>query len=187
MSRLKQLGFRWNKKSKSTPKELRGFGGEQFKNYNPDHARPIVAKMPIHIVLRSSLATGAMSMKRFERKIQNIIYSKAKQNGIKIYHYANVGNHLHIVCVLANKRKWQAFIVPVTALIARIASGAKKGQKLTKKFWDARPWTRITKWGRPYDALKRYLRINQLQALGFIRETAETIVRENLEAIKIQI
>ena len=45
-------------------------------------------------------------------------------------------------------------------------------QEITKTvagFWDARPFSRIVKWGKSYFTLARYILRNELEALGFIK------------------
>jgi len=164
---------------------LKGFGGSQFAKYNPKAARPVVKNTPIHVVMRSSYATGSRSMLHHSKKIQNVVFHRAKKIGIKIYQYANVGNHLHFICSLPQTSLWGAFIKSISGLIARIVMQAERGQAKNIKFWDARPWTRITLWGSAYTKLRKYLRINQLQAIGFARNTAEIMVRHGLEAVRV--
>ena len=55
----------------------------------------------------------------------------------------------------------------MSGLIARVILKAEKGHKSSQTFWDARPFTRVAAWGKAYDQLKSYLRLNTLEALGF--------------------
>jgi hypothetical protein len=41
-------------------------------------------------------------------------------------------------------------------------------QKLTKKFWDYRPFSRVVEWSKAYRIAKDYVLLNQLEGLGII-------------------
>jgi len=147
------------------------FGGMYFKNYNPSMQRPIRAKKALHLVMRSCQAKGGLSFKnkKFEAKIWDIIKKHAFRNGITIYSYANAGNHLHLLIRVRRRDAYHRFIRSVTGLIARVVGGSEKGRKLKKKFWDARPFTRIvsfSKYDFPY--VKAYLLKNTLETIGWI-------------------
>ena len=74
------------------------FGGSLVKG-NPRTARPLSTKHPIHLVMRSTKATGEKSFlrKAHASKIEAVITKHANINGVKVYRYANAGNHLHLV------------------------------------------------------------------------------------------
>ncbi|MFZ4404442.1 MAG: hypothetical protein ACOYOK_10105, partial [Pseudobdellovibrionaceae bacterium] len=80
-------------------KPLKEFGGSLLKKSNAKVARPISTKHAMHIVLRSDRAKGASSMlaAKNSKKIQRIIWNQAQRCGVRIYEYANVGNHLHLL------------------------------------------------------------------------------------------
>jgi hypothetical protein len=55
--------------------------------------------------------------------------------------------------------------------------GGRKGHK-TGRFWDMTAYSRVVKaWGRAFDALKRYIHKNQIEALGFDREWLNQIFK----------
>lgn len=147
------------------------FGGMYLKNYNPKSERPMDSKKALHVVLRSSKATVAMSFKnhRNEQDIWDIIDKHAKRLGIKIYSYANAGNHLHLLLRAKHRDEYNAFIRTITGLIARLVSRSERGKPGKTKFWDARPFSRIVSFAkREFHLAKTYLLRNTLEAIGWM-------------------
>jgi hypothetical protein len=174
MARQKQL-----KLGIKTPKLE--FGGSKFSNYNPKTARPLAAKTPIHVVLRSPMAKGHLSLLFFDKEIKKIIKKQSESNQIQVYDFANAGNHLHFVCVMKSIRGWKTFIRAVSGLIARLVLKAERGSAVGAKFWQGRPWTRIMTWGRAYKSIKKYLSLNKTEAFGFSRKAARIMEKMGLE------
>src|SRR5947209_7277270 len=58
-------------------------------------ARPIDSKRAMHLVLKSERAKGHWSMLRpqYTRNIRRIADKAAQKNGVRIYKFANSGNH----------------------------------------------------------------------------------------------
>ncbi len=146
------------------------FGGRLLKG-NAKRARPLSTKHAIHLVLKSDLARGSRSFLggKNVKRIDAIVRAQAKKAGVRIYHFVNVGNHIHLVIRLHSRRSYALFIRPVTGLIARQVLGAERnspqiGSLSGNKFWQARPFTRLVNWGRDYDRIKGYMEKNRTQA-----------------------
>ena len=141
------------------------FGGSLQKSH-PKVKRPLTKKQTIHLVLKSEYAMGARSMlqKRNSDYIGKLIRDKAKRCCIRIYHFVNVGNHLHLVIKLDDLNGFAPFIRSITGLIARHVLKAQRGAAQGLKFWIARPFTRIIAWGRDYKHIKNYMTKNANQA-----------------------
>jgi hypothetical protein len=163
------------------------FGGALLKG-NPKEKRPLTLKTPLHLVLKSQKAFGPSSMlaKANAKKIDYVVRKQAAACGVKIYHFVNVGNHLHLVVRLQDRRLYRVFIRAVSGLIARQVLGTERGPKSEAKepssnievitednseakiqktqFWVARPFTRLMTWGPDYKGLSRYMKKNQAQA-----------------------
>lgn len=83
---------------------------------------------------------------------------------MRLYEFANVGNHLHLLIKLPNRRSWNAFIRELTG---RIAQQVEKEPGTA--FWKHRPFTRIVRgWKKAYQTAKEYVRLNILEAEGRI-------------------
>lgn len=149
--------------------KVKTFGGSQLKG-NAREARPISTNRPLHLVLRSSLASGERSFLRKCRvtRIRDLIRRAAAAHDVRVYRYANAGNHLHLVILPRSRVAFNRFIREITGKIARLTLGVERGRPQSLKFWDARPFTRIVEWGRDFRRVSDYLGQNILEALGFI-------------------
>jgi len=130
------------------------------------------SKKALHLVLKSSQAVGEKSFgnEKFEAKIWDIISHHAEKTGIKIYEYANAGNHLHLLMRAKHRADYTAFIRIITGLIARLVGNSERGNPLKKKFWDARPFSRIVGFAKQeFKAIKTYLMRNTLEAIGWMK------------------
>lgn len=143
----KQLEFRKIKR----PKDW--FGGSHLRG-NPKTKRPLDSKLPTHLVLRAKRSVFLLP-KNFE--VTNaLVYATAAKYGIRIYDYANVGNHLHILLKLPRRSVWAAFI--------RELSG-RLSTKLGRGIWLHRPFTRVVRgWRKAYGTIKEYVALNKIEA-----------------------
>jgi REP element-mobilizing transposase RayT len=148
---------------------IKEFGGTSLKG-NPREARPLSTKRPVHLVMRSSLAKGDRSLLKRGRsqEIEKLVRSLAKAKGVKLYRFANSGNHLHFLMLPSSRRAFQAYIRAISGVIARMSLGVERGRAKGIRFWDARPFTRIVEWGREFKTVSAYVIQNTLEAIGFI-------------------
>jgi REP element-mobilizing transposase RayT len=144
------------------------FGGAHLKNSHAKTARAIACKKPMHLVMRSSLAKGARSFLRRDRELRVLFEKQAKLFGVRIYRFANAGNHLHLIVLPRSRGAFKNFLRAVSGLTARLVLGAERGSPQTQSFWDQRPFTRILEWGRDFLGVKKYLLQNALEAIGFV-------------------
>ena len=149
--------------------KVKDFGGSLVKG-NPREQRPLSVKRPMHLVMRSSLARGESSFlkTRYAGQIRLIIENSGRVAGVKIYRFANSGNHLHLIVMARSREAFKCFIRAISGLIARLVLGVERGKAMGIKFWDARPFTRILEWGSDYRQACDYLLRNTLEAFGFI-------------------
>ena len=99
--------------------------------------RPFVRKAPIHIVIRSAKARGELNLlqPRHSLQVTRILNKQARKHSVKLCHFVNVGNHLHIKIRAYSRETFRAFLKSITAMIARAVTGARKGLAFGK-FWD---------------------------------------------------
>jgi hypothetical protein len=91
-----------------------------------------------------------------------------------------VGNHLHLIVKAGQRENLQKFLRGFAGQTSMGVLGGKKGHK-TGRFWDTTAYSRVVKaWGRAFDALKRYVHKNQIEALGFDREWLDQIFKEGV-------
>ncbi|MGK5083874.1 transposase [Bdellovibrionota bacterium FG-1] len=135
--------------------------------------RPIDPKQALHVVLRSSQARGALSMlhPRHCNLIEEFARQLAKHWGVRLYRYANVGNHIHLLIRVPSRAVWKRFLREFAGGIALIVTGAKKGAALARNktgrgFWDHLAFSRIVQFGRDFEGMGRYLIKNLFEASG---------------------
>jgi REP element-mobilizing transposase RayT len=133
-------------------------------------ARPFDPRRALHLTLRAERAKGNWSMLRFEnaKTIKTLTYKLARENRVRIYQYANSGNHLHLLMRAKDHGGFKRFLRILSALTARIVTGAKKGNPVGK-FWDGLAWSSIVNWGRQFFEVRYYVIRNELEAEGLIR------------------
>lgn len=129
--------------------------------------RPIDPRKSIHLVLRSSRARGEWSFFRpaQQKRVKAIVTEQAKRFCVRVYQYANSGNHLHLLIKAPTRKSFQGFLKTISGLIARAVTGAKKGNS-QGKFWDALAYTRVVEWGKAFFAAQFYVLQNEMEAAG---------------------
>lgn len=147
--------------------------------------RPLSTRDTMHLVLRSSKATGPLSFRRHSGQLEKILRKFSERYAVKILSLANVGNHLHLQIKLRSRHTYRPFIRAITAAIAMAVTGVSRRRKADGRFWDYRPFTRVVKSWRGYLQLRDYLKINQLEGAGTARVNAEFIVYERLASRKL--
>ncbi len=165
MKHSKQLGFALLEQN-----NIKHFGGAHLTS-NPKLKRPLSLKKTSHLVMRSLRATGRSSFHNYNNQITAIIFRQAQLAGVKVYRFANGGNHLHLIILPRSRQAFNAFIRATSGLIARLVLGAEKGRAKSQQFWEKRPFTRIVEWGLDYKKACAYLMQNTLEALGFVGYT----------------
>ncbi|RYZ76800.1 MAG: hypothetical protein EOP06_30935, partial [Proteobacteria bacterium] len=121
-------------------------------------ARPFKSNTPIHIVLKSSLATGENSMLSPHNRIaiDRIIEKQARKQQAKIHAQQNVGNHCHLMASFRTRAQFKKFLKAVSGLIARHVLRTKKGRPAQARFWDQIPFTRIVRGFRDFKSMIHY-------------------------------
>lgn len=169
------------------------FGGSLLGKSSSSHAkimRPLKTRRPIHLVLKSRVAMGARSMlaPANASAIRRLLNRLAKRYGVRVYRYANGGNHLHLLLTIHDRTMFAHFLRAASGLIARYVLRKERGRahehqdraagtagvstKRTERkpsFWNQRPYTRIATWGREWRNLVNYFRLNNLEAIGFFK------------------
>lgn len=75
----------------------------------------------MHLVLRSTKASGPLSFRKHIAKIEKIVEKFSHKYHVKVLSSANVGNHLHIHIQLLYREGYRPFIRAITAAIAMAA------------------------------------------------------------------
>ncbi|MDR3607597.1 MAG: transposase [Oligoflexia bacterium] len=132
-------------------------------------ARPLDPKRPLHLVLRSEKAQGKLSLLYGQnwRKIEYLTARLSRRYGVRVYQFANSGNHLHLLVRGKTRKGLQDFLRVLSGKVAQLVTGAKKGQAFGK-FWSALAYSRVVEWGRAFFEAKYYVLRNELEADGVL-------------------
>jgi len=133
-------------------------------------SRPFDPTKALHLVLRSEKAKGGWSFLKPQnkKKINDLLNNYAEKCNVRIYRYANSGNHLHLLLNAQSKKGFQRFLRTIAALIPRLVTGAKKGNPLKGKFWDGLAYSKLVTFGRQFKNTSNYVFRNTLEAFGVI-------------------
>ncbi len=104
------------------------FGGAYLKNSHAKVKRPIATKRAMHLVMRSLKAKGQISFLKKEKKLKELFFKQAKQSGVKIYRFANTGNHFHLIVLPSSRVAFNKFIRSISGLVAREMLGIERGK-----------------------------------------------------------
>jgi REP element-mobilizing transposase RayT len=129
-------------------------------------ARPVCTRRPMHVVLRSERARGAWSLRKHESRINEALRACARRSGTRVYEFANVGSHLHLLLRARRRDGFQAFLRAFAGMAARIVTGARRGRPCGGgPFWTTLAWSRIVAWGRDYRGVRHYVFRNQIEGV----------------------
>jgi REP element-mobilizing transposase RayT len=166
--RARQLSFSGLKKTSKTGEfKRRAIHGHETRKGKRKLFRPIDPTKSLHLIFRSERACGAWSMRRFKHieHIRKLTYDLAKKNRVQVVEYANAGNHLHLLVRVKDRDAFKRFTRTLAGLIARLVTGAKKGQA-KGKFWDPLFFSRVVEWGRDFLSVVNYVIQNKREAAG---------------------
>src|SRR5882672_5889273 len=128
--------------------------------------RPVSVRRPMHVVLSSHRARGPWSLRKHAPAVQGALREMAQRFGIRIYDFANVGSHLHLLVRARRRDSFQAFLRSFAGIVARQVTGARRGRP-TGRFFSGLAWSRVVAWGRDYLGVRHYVFRNQIEgALG---------------------
>jgi hypothetical protein len=138
--------------------------------------RPVSTRQPMHVVLHSKRAHGPWSLRRHEQAVHKALRACAARNGVKLYGFANVGSHLHVLVRARRRDAFQGFLRSFAGIVARVVTGSRKSRPLTGgRFWSGLAWSRVVHWGDDRWIVQHYIFRNIIEA------TEGKGVREALE------
>jgi REP element-mobilizing transposase RayT len=131
--------------------------------------RPIDTRRPMHLVMRSSRARGEWSLRRREHdaRIRAALRRASSRFGIRVYEFANAGNHLHLLIRARRRSLFQGFLRTFAGAAARCVTSARRGRR-TGSFWDGLTYSRVVGWGREFIRVRSYVVMNEREGKGLI-------------------
>lgn len=128
--------------------------------------RPVTLSKPLHLVMRSEVAIGKLSLRHFSKMIKFKLETSALKFHVKVYKLSINRNHLHL-CIQGQDRQEIASFLKVFAGIIAKRILAHSEIKL-KKFWTERVYSRVVQWGRDFRYVIAYIYQNTLEAEGLV-------------------
>ncbi|HEY3595879.1 MAG TPA: transposase [Polyangiaceae bacterium] len=137
-------------------------GDERLKRRKVE--RPVSTRRPMHVTLRSSRAKGAWSLRRHQKAVRETLRVCAARSGVKVYDFANVGTHIHLLVRAKRREQFQSFLRSFAGIVARSVTGARRGRALGGgAFWSGLAWSRVVAWGPDYGRVRRYISLNRIE------------------------
>lgn len=123
-----------------------GHGGSLSQGHRKVE-RPVSTRRPMHLTLHSQKARGGWSLHRHGPAVRDALRACARRTGIRVYDFANVGSHLHLLVRARRREAFQAFLRSFAGIVARRVTGATRGHPLRGgPFWSALAWSRVVEW-----------------------------------------
>jgi REP element-mobilizing transposase RayT len=138
--------------------------GGDFRRLRRKLERPVSTRKPMHLTLQSRMAKGEWSLLRHQRAVRDTLAACARRTGVRIYEFANVGSHLHLLVRARRRDAFQAFLRSFAGIVARKVTLARRGRPLRGRFWSGLAWSRVVTWGRDYSTVRYYIFRNCIEA-----------------------
>jgi REP element-mobilizing transposase RayT len=118
----------------------------------------------MHLTLHSQKARGPWSLRRHVRAVHQALRECARRSGVRVYDFANVGSHVHLLLRARRRESFQAFLRSFAGIVARIVTGARRGRPIPGgRFWSSLAWSRVVAWGRDFGNVRHYVFRNQIE------------------------
>ena len=156
----------------SYPRSPTSFGGS-LNCGKRKNRRPVSLKESMHVVLRAESARGNYSLllPQNARMTYRLMCHYGKKFEVRVYNYAFVGNHLHLLLKAKTRVGFQHFLRVFAGQVAQRITKAKPHAPLLKRFWDFIAYSRTIPWGRAYKTAQNYIRENILQGARMTRRS----------------
>jgi REP element-mobilizing transposase RayT len=97
-------------------------------------------------------------------RVHALLQKSSERYRIRVYRFANVGNHLHLLLQAERRSDLGAFLREFAGVVAMLITGSVKGRP--QKFWDGLVWSKVVEWGRQFKNTIRYILLNVLEGAG---------------------
>src|SRR5882724_11351435 len=121
-----------------------GHGGDENRGQRKVE-RPVSSRRAMHVTLHSKRAVGEWDLLRHRRAVREALRACGARNGVRVYDFANVGSHLHLLVRARRRDAFQAFLRSFAGIVARGITGARRGRP-SGRFFDGIAWSRVVSW-----------------------------------------
>jgi REP element-mobilizing transposase RayT len=124
--------------------------------------RPVSTRRPMHVVLSARRGSGLWDLRKHDPAVRRTLRNMANRFGVRVYDFANVGSHLHLLVRARRRDAFQGFLRSFSGIVARRVTGAKRGRP-AGPFFSNLAWSRVVSWGRDYIGVRHYVFRNQIE------------------------
>jgi len=121
--------------------------------------RPVSTRRPMHLVLT---AAQGRCLRSYDRIVRDVLRGMARRFDVRVYDFANVNSHLHLVVRARRREAFQGFQRSFAGIVARRITGARRGRPCGAVF-KGLAWSRVVCWGRDYIGVRHYVFRNQIE------------------------
>jgi REP element-mobilizing transposase RayT len=86
----------------------------------------------------------------------------ARRFDVRVYDFANVGTHLHLLVRTRRRDAFRAFLRSFAGIVARRVTGARRGRP-SGRFFSGLAWSRVVSWGKDYLGVRHYVFRNAIE------------------------
>src|SRR5262249_6076303 len=120
----------------------------------------------------------SMQRRTHRNAIALLMHRLATRYDVRVYQYANAGNHLHLLLRAPRRESLRAFLRAFAGLVARAVTGARKGAP-SGRFWAWTAYSRLLTWGREFSAVRRYVFYNEIEGDGALSPRKLEVLRKH--------
>ena len=146
------------------PQDKVEFGQQNLMGQRKE-SRPFSSVCPIHLVLKAK----APVFEIYKEFALEVLQKYAKKYNIQIFCSALNWDHIHLLIQATDKQAYTNFVRVFCSAISR-----RWGYK---GLFEQRPYTRLVRWGRNFQNVKKYIEINQIESRGYSKTQARRIWR----------
>ncbi len=143
-------------------------GGTLRKSSKGRGVRPLSSRDPLHLVFKvnkSALKQGLRHPRTFA--LMNILLKKySARFFVKIEQFSVQTDHVHLLIRGQRRAQVQSFLRVVAGQFVQVLTDTFFRKHDGVKIWKYRPFSRLIKGYKPYQTVRDYIQLNELEILG---------------------
>lgn len=146
-------------------------------------ARPLSTRHSLHVVFkieRSAVPRGLRHPKSF-LCVNQVVAQYARRFGVGVAQMSVQRDHIHILVRARRRYGFQHFFRVVAGQIAQRMTDPPDGARGGRKFWKARPFTRVVRGWPAERTVRDYIQLNECEVTGRIPYQKERLRGLTLE------
>ncbi|WP_210415674.1 transposase [Bdellovibrio sp. ZAP7] len=131
-------------------------------------ARPLSHKDPIHLLFKVNkiaVKGGLRSLRSFSL-MNRVLKRYSAKFYVKVEQFSVQMDHVHMLVRGSRRSNLQSFMRVLAGQFAQTLTDTHSLKHEGPKVWKYRPFSRVIKGFRPYQTVRNYIQLNELEALG---------------------